>query len=410
MSIDDVRKSVIPAHGVVSKLGAEMAGGFVTAVGAAAVGIFKLNERLVDLSREGVIAGDVVVKLAQSFGLAVDDLQGLQYAAEQMGSSAASIQTGLTRMTANVYDFSKGIGEAKESFEQLGLTSQEFQGLNAYDQFIKIANAISRVQDSSTKAAIAYEIFGRKGVELLNTLTLGRDGIEAFKKEADELGAIMTGKTAEGLAYAKGELDKFTAARRGFDQVRSAAVGALSPMDKLSQWWYTRGPTRWFYEQLNGPDVFDEMGKSASGASVQIQAAMKAAENSIQDAAKAKSQQSGARYFYDLLGDLKDQAAGIDDLTRALIKMDAEVGFTAEQYKEILGVIEKIKKLQDKMKADEDIAKNTKDPLSGAVDNYSGSVEIFRSANIDLRGLQSNQDPNTFILKEMLAIQRKAFN
>ena len=55
---------------------------------------------------------------------------------------------------------------------------------------------ISKLPTKADRAAAAYQTFGRQGVELLNFLELGADGIDEFVKEADKLGLAFSRREA----------------------------------------------------------------------------------------------------------------------------------------------------------------------------------------------------------------------
>lgn len=399
MSVEDVRRSVMGQSKAIRNVSKEMSGMFVTAVGASVLAIGKLIQKNNELADSYVITGDRAVKFARSLNIAIADMQGLEYAAEQMGSSGESLTRSLTRMIANIGDVAKGIGEAKDSFEALGLNANELINLSADKSFIKIADAIKKVENKTLAASYAYEIFGRKGIELINTLNLGSEGISKFKKEAEDLGAIMSESVSENIAEAKGEIDKFTAAQRGFEQSKGgASLFSPRPIRSFKEWWYTKGPTRKYYDMLNNDSDASWKAEMKAAQATKERAdqlrnlAEKAqmaadAQKRLNAAAKLKKQESGMQYFYDMLGDLRDQVAGVDDLTRSLNKMSATLNLSSEQYNKMKKVIEEINQLQGILDAREKDKKDKKDILKNDSFSFNPRAREIDTSRISIAGL-----------------------
>lgn len=61
-------------------------------------------------------------KMSEKVGISVEDLSGLKFAAEIAGTDLDALQNSLGRFSGNAADASKGIGEAKDTFEELGIS------------------------------------------------------------------------------------------------------------------------------------------------------------------------------------------------------------------------------------------------------------------------------------------------
>ena len=399
LSMENFRKSVVSQRKAVSSVSLQLTGMFVKALGVAGAAIGGLIYRNDMLADSFAITGDIAVKYAESIGVSIQNLQRLQYAAEQTGSSSESLNKSFIRMIANLGDAAKGIGEAKESFEALNVNAQYLMSLTPDKAFLKIADAIQKVDNRTEAAAISYEIFGRKGVELVNMLSLGTDGLAKFGDEAESLGAIMTSGVAKGIADAKTQLDKYAAAQRGFEQSKAAALGGkglISGVFKdMKAWWQTKGLTRKIYDAANYEDAWVGEAKVAKAAMEHAAAMEKLtsktleaaeAQKKLQVASELKTQKAGMKGFYDTLYDLKDKAAGIDDMTRALTRMDAEVGLTTEQYKKMKGVIDQINGLKAQISAQEEAKKLADKPLT-TQESFTPTAREIDTSQVSIAGL-----------------------
>ena len=52
------------------------------------------------------------------------------------------------------------------AFDALGLSAEQFKGLSPEQQFQLVANALGGVEDASTRAALAQDVFGKAGTSL----------------------------------------------------------------------------------------------------------------------------------------------------------------------------------------------------------------------------------------------------
>jgi hypothetical protein len=160
--------------------------------------------------------GDTLQKASIRTGIAVESLSRLDYVAGQSGASFQALSTGLRVMAKFTDDLRRGSLLAVDAMSQLGLQSSDLAGLSPEQMFVKLADAISGLQDPLERAAAAQKIFGRGGTELLPMLDLGAAGIAELAQQADQLGAVMSTEAANNAA----------ALTDAIDNVQRAATGA----------------------------------------------------------------------------------------------------------------------------------------------------------------------------------------
>ena len=152
--------------------------------------------------------GDQVAKMAKRTGLSVEALSELRFAASQTGTSLEALETGFRRMQRSIYDAGRGLSTQTDALADLGLTYEDLAGLSPEEQFKKLAEAISRVEDPTRKAALAQALFGRAGTQLLPLFAQGAKGIEALQAEARRLGLTMSGEDAKAAEDFTDALDR----------------------------------------------------------------------------------------------------------------------------------------------------------------------------------------------------------
>lgn len=166
---------------------------------AAGAGIFALAQKTAN-------AGDEIQKMALRTGFSAEALSEYKHAAELSGTSIESLEKGVKRMAKVVYDAERGLSTSNEALKALGLSAEQLKGLKPEQQFEMLAGSLAGVSDASQRAALAQEIFGRAGTEMLPMLAQGADGIAAMRQEARDLGIVFDQEAADAAAQFNDDL------------------------------------------------------------------------------------------------------------------------------------------------------------------------------------------------------------
>ena len=121
----------------IAKIGAF--GGAITAVVA--------GGGLAALTAQAFGSIDALAKTADKLGIATDKLTELQFAAEQTGASAETMNLGLQRMVRRVSEAAKGGGSAAKTLKEIGINAQALNAMSPDQQFKTLADAISKTQN-----------------------------------------------------------------------------------------------------------------------------------------------------------------------------------------------------------------------------------------------------------------------
>ena len=204
--------------------------GNVAAGIAAAFSINALRNMINDFAE----LGDMFDKMSQRTGVSVEALSGLKFAAEQSGASIETVETGIRNMQRVLLDVQQGSSTAATTLQMLGLNIQQLQTLSPEQQFIQMAQAISQVKDPSRQAALAMELFGRSGTQLLPMLQQGEAGIEALIAEARRLGIVMSEEDAKAAADFTDAMNRLSSVFKGIaTQVASVITPILTKLSNL---------------------------------------------------------------------------------------------------------------------------------------------------------------------------------
>jgi len=164
---------------------------------------------------------DAFGKLSRQTGIAADSLQAYVNAGKLAGVEQSTIEKGLRRLAQSQREADQGIKTYSESYEALGISVRDSDGnLKSSEVLLgDIAERFSDMPNGATKAALAMEIFGRSGAQLIPLLNAGREELEKWNYE-----------TSEGFA-ANAEYfnDQLTMLSFGFDGFRKQLADALLP-------------------------------------------------------------------------------------------------------------------------------------------------------------------------------------
>lgn len=206
----------------------------LTAMAAGAVGVGAAVWGL--QSRIGTLAG-VADKAAQT-GLSGAFLQQLEFAADQSGVSAETLTVGIKKLTI-------AVGSGSKAFAGIGLNLADLQRLSPEQQFLKVAEAISKLPTAAERAAAAVKVFGKSGIEMTGLFAGGLDDITKLMQDAKDIGIGLDDNQLAQVAAADDSLQKMYASigamvdqvavglAPAFEAVSEHVTGLIGPVTKL---------------------------------------------------------------------------------------------------------------------------------------------------------------------------------
>jgi hypothetical protein len=105
--------------------------------------------------------------LTKRTGMAAGEILLLQKAFELGGSSADAVGGTIDKLRRSIVQAGNESSAQAESFSALGLSVSELKNSTPTEQLEKVASAIMRVGNDSQRSAIAMDIFGKSGGELV---------------------------------------------------------------------------------------------------------------------------------------------------------------------------------------------------------------------------------------------------
>jgi hypothetical protein len=202
------------------------------AIGAGAA-IAGLTGSLFALAKTTSSVGDQFQKMSQRIGVSSQALSELSFAADLSGASIESVETGLRLLSKRMLDANQGLAEAKRTFVALGIEVTDVTGnLRSADEvFMDAVNAINQLGSETEKTALAQELFGRSGTQLLPLIKSGSAGIAEMRAEAKRLGITFNDLEANQSAAFEDALTRLGASMKGLrNTIGKALIPTLTTM------------------------------------------------------------------------------------------------------------------------------------------------------------------------------------
>lgn len=190
-----------------------------TALGAIGVGLSVAA--FTGWIRSAIDAADETNKMAQKIGVAVKDVAGLQLAFRQAGIESGALQTSMSKLSV-------AIANGNDALVAMNINTRNTDGtLKSTRQVLgEVADKFKSYEDGASKTALAVQLFGKAGAELIPLLNAGADSLDQFDEMARKLGLTLTAETA---ARAEKFNDTLDLMGQGFKGIAMQVAADLLP-------------------------------------------------------------------------------------------------------------------------------------------------------------------------------------
>ena len=197
IKLPDSMKSSMNAMGSLDAQSLELAGGFA----AVAAAIIKVEKAMISMTKESAAFADNIITLSMQTGQSTQQLQEFAYASELIDVSVDTLQGSLTKLTNNMQDTMNGTGNAKASFEALGVSVTNADGSmrSANDVFYETIDALGQVKNETERDAMSMDIFGRSAQDLNPLIIQGSKTLKAYADEAHNVGYVLDDEALSAL-------------------------------------------------------------------------------------------------------------------------------------------------------------------------------------------------------------------
>jgi hypothetical protein len=189
-----------------------------TAMGAVSVALIG---GFAAITKSAINTADEMGMTAQKVGMSVDSFSALAYAAKMNDVPLDGLKTGINQLNKSLIESQNAGSEAANAFKYLGVSTKDSNGkVKSSEQVLNdIANAFKKLPDGASKSAVAMELFGKAGTDLIPMLNAGADGIKTLTDEAHTLGIVITDELASAANEFNDNLDKLGSMASGVGMV-----------------------------------------------------------------------------------------------------------------------------------------------------------------------------------------------
>lgn len=217
---------------------------------------------------EGAISGavekaDKLGKSAEKLGVGTEYLSAMQHAAKLADVDAGKLDSSLAKLVKTQVAAAQGGEKQIEAFRLLNVEFADADGKlrKVGPLFDELADRFASMPDGPEKAALAMQVFGKSGTDLIPLLNQGSQGLTRMREEAEKLGIVISGETAKAADHLGDNMDTMKAA---FDGVFQKTAQDLMPaMTKLSDQVTAMATDPAFQQDL--ADSITAIGKAAIG-------------------------------------------------------------------------------------------------------------------------------------------------
>jgi hypothetical protein len=200
----------------IGKLGGAI--GLVGAGAGVAVGsLAAIEVGVIAIALHATEAAAKIGLMSQITGVSTEALSGLGYAAKQSGVDQEQLTKGLEKLNKAIFAAAVAPESAQNAFTRLGVSVKGADGAIRSTEAIfgDLATKFSGMPDTAERGALAMQLFGKAGAELIPLLKKGKEGIDAFVETAKKLGLVIDQETAEAAHHFEQTLNELKAAGEG---------------------------------------------------------------------------------------------------------------------------------------------------------------------------------------------------
>lgn len=238
----------------------------VVGIGAAFIGV----RAAVQAFNAAVAMGGQLNDLSARTGETAGNLAILQRAFENAGAGAESVGPTINRLQRAIVEAGEGGKEQAEAFGKLGLNLERLKDLTPTEQLQAVAGALQGVGNDSDRSAIAMQLLGRSGGELLPLLRAmgseldvarGQLGslpgvIDKTNGHLDRIGDNFAAIGEKGKEFMVGLLERLGPALADLTD-RLANIDAAGFGAKLSE--YAEATVRWVAETFKLGEALNQI-------------------------------------------------------------------------------------------------------------------------------------------------------
>lgn len=201
-------------------------GAAATAAGAAIYGIAK----------DAAGTTDEIDKMSQKIGISREEYQELAFVCSQSGTDVNKLQGGMKTLTNSIDSAVNGGKTATAMFDKLGISVKNADGsVRSQEEVLNDAvRALQGMEDGAEKAALATDLFGKAGTELMPLLNSEAGSFDEMRQQAHDLGLVLSDEAVDAGVHLTDTIDQ---CERSFKSIVTQIGVAVMPLVQSAAEW-----------------------------------------------------------------------------------------------------------------------------------------------------------------------------
>ncbi|WP_165571512.1 phage tail tape measure protein [Cytobacillus praedii] len=195
------------------------------------------------MAKEAASTTDRIDKLSQKIGMSRQGFQEWEFILSQSGTDIEKLQAGFKTLNQRMDESARNTGKGSAAFNQLGIDVKDLAGnMKSQEQvFEESVRALQGLPDGAEKSRLAFELFGKAGLELMPLLNGTAESVDEMKAKARELGLVLSDEAIDaGVAFT----DTMDQLERSFKSVfTQIGVGVMPILTKFADYLIANMPT-----------------------------------------------------------------------------------------------------------------------------------------------------------------------
>lgn len=187
--------------------------------------------------KQAIDAADRLDELSARLQVSTEKLSAWGYAAQMSGTSLDALAGALPKLSKAIVAAQDEGSRMREIFDTLGIKAIDpLTGRlrKAEEVLPELADAFAAMDNPTLEAALAMELFGKSGAELLEFLNRGSRGLNELEERARALGIVVSAETAGAAAEFNDRLADLRAVTQGL--ITQLTAELLPQLNRFLEW------------------------------------------------------------------------------------------------------------------------------------------------------------------------------
>lgn len=239
LDTSETDKSLAKTEKSGKKLASTLASGAKTVVAAgAAIGAAATaaGAAIYGIAKDAAGTTDEIDKMSQKIGISREEYQELAFVCSQSGTDVNKLQGGMKTLTNSIDSAVNGGKTATAMFDKLGISVKNTDGsVRSQEEVLNDAvRALQGMEDGAEKAALATDLFGKAGTELMPLLNSEAGSFDEMRQQAHDLGLVLSDEAVDAGVHLTDTIDQ---CERSFKSIVTQIGVAVMPLVQSAAEW-----------------------------------------------------------------------------------------------------------------------------------------------------------------------------